>query len=168
MNERIVKFRLVTYFDEVDNQVTPGGDTILVERTASMGQKISLRPKDEERLDSLGALYTDEEAKMIEDGTYKGSDAAVLSTFRGGLRPLAPDDAVSGAVGEGDPATMDAVALGQYIRDNRLNAEKTVALAGDDEESIQRVIDAENIATENSPRVTVLEPLEKRLADLPA
>jgi len=41
--------------------------------------------------------------------------------------------------------------------------DSTVALAGDDEESIQKVLDAENIATENEPRKGVLDRLEAKL-----
>jgi hypothetical protein len=163
MTERIVKFRLVTYFDEVPNQVTPQGENVLVERTASLGEKIALREADEKRLDSLGALYTEDEAKAIEEGKYQGVDAALLAASRGGVRPQGQ---IQPADGEGEASAMDAAELAQYIRENRLNIGETVALAGEDAESIQRVLDAENIATDNAPRAGVTEQLERRLAEL--
>lgn len=162
MNERIVKFRLVTFFDEVPNQVTPQGEPVLVERTASLGEKISLRPIDEKRLDSLGSLYTAEEAKAIEDGTYAGRDAGQLTAARSGRR-VAPAT-VEPADGEhGDLSSMDAEQLAEYITEHELNVEQTVALAGDDEDSINKVLDAENLATENDPRKGVVRSLEAKL-----
>lgn len=164
MAKRTVKFRLVTFFDQVANQVTPGGEDVLVERVASMGDEIELRKVDEERLDSLGALYTKDEAKAIKDGTYNGPDAPVLAAFTGGAIPAA--GTVQPADGEhGDAASMDAPALAEYIREHRLNIKDTVALAGDDPESVQKVLDAENIATDNAPRQGVLDALEPRLAE---
>jgi len=166
MNERMVKFRLVTYWDEVESNVAPNGDPVLVERTAVHGQVIELRPTDEKRLDDLGALYTDDEAKEIEAGTYKGEDADVLYASRTGLLGIPLIQPVEGETGGLDQ--MDAAALAEYINENKLNVSETVALADDtDAESIQKVLDAENIATDNSPRQGVTDALEKKLAALP-
>lgn len=166
---RIVKFRLVTYFDEVENQVTPNGETVLVERLASMGDEVDFRPADEERLDSLGALYTEDEAKAIQEGSYRGTDAGVLATFRG--TASRPTGTVTAAEGEGNPGDIDsypdAVALGEHIRDTRPNVEGTLALLPDNpsEEQIQKLYDAENIATGDSPRSGVVDKLDRLLAE---
>lgn len=160
-NDRIVKFRLVTYFEEVPNPVHPNGDTVLVERTAPLGAKVSLRAADEQRLDSLGALYTKEEAKAIEDGSYKGFDSVLLYASRGGQKPASPIQPVDGEGPQTDD--MSAEELAQYITENKLNVDDTVALAGDDEDSINKVLDAENIASENDPRVGVVNRLEAKL-----
>lgn len=163
MAKRIVKFRLITYFEEIPNQVMPNGENVLVERTASMGQEVDLRQADEDRLDSLDALYTAEEAAAIEDGSYNGFDRDTLFAARGGIRPV---PLVTAAEGEhGDFNSMDAVALGEYIKEQRLNVESTLALLPQDadEEQIQKLYDAENIALDNEPRKGVTDTLDARL-----
>lgn len=161
MAEKIIKARLFTWFEEVDSPVQPG-TKVLAERIAHFGQKIDVtNDAYVERGEQYDAFYTDEEAKAIEDGTYQGFDRDRLFAARAGLRPTAPVEAIDDE--HGDVASMDAAQLGEYIREHRLTVDKTVALAGDDEASINKVIDAENIATENEPRKGVLDRLEAKL-----
>lgn len=162
MAERIVKFRLITYFNLVDSPVNPN-EQVLVEKIGHMGQKVDInRQADLDRLDELGALYSDDEAAEIEAGTYSGPEAALLYNSRN--QTLAATPGIEAADGEhGDVAGMDAPTLAEYIKENRLNVDSTVALAGDDEGSIQKVLDAENIATENEPRKGVTDRLEAKL-----
>lgn len=166
-NERIVKFRLVTYFDEVPNQVSPLGDPVLVERYASMGEHVHLRPADEKRLDGLGALYSDEEAKAITEGTYTGADAALLASFRQGQKPPSLIQPAEGE-GSGDIREMSTEQLADYIAENNLNVQDTLALLPEDadEDDINKLLDAEGLASENDPRVGVTKTLEARLSAL--
>lgn len=164
MGERIVKFRLVTYFDEVENQVTPQGDNVLVERTASMGDRVHLRSADEKRLDSLGALYSKDEAKKIEAGTYSGPDAALLRQFMGS-GPAAPQPTIDGEGPQIDGLSADELA--DYILENKLNVDDTVGLAGEgDADLINKVYDAEIAAAQKKgadPRKGVTDRLDALL-----
>src|ERR1035437_6793343 len=118
-----------------------------------MGDKIDVnREVDLARLDSLGALYSEEETAEIEAGTYRGPESGILYSARNQPLPQLPGQGVAADGEHGDAASMDAVELAAYISEHRLNVDATVALAGEDEESIQKVLDAENIATENEPR----------------
>lgn len=162
MAERIVKFRLITYFNEVDSPVDPN-QRVLTEKIAHLGEKVDIeRDADLKRLDELGALYTDDEAKAIEDGSYNGPDRAILFAARGSQQAAPSIEPADGEHGGTDQ--MDAATLGDFIVEHKLNVDQTVALAGDDPDSIQKVLDAENIATDNEPRKGVLDRLEAKLA----
>lgn len=160
--EKIIKHRLFTWFEEVDSPVMPG-TTVLAERIAHLGEKIDI-PEGNPHLargEELGSFYTDEEAKAIEDGSYRGGDRELLFAARSGRRAAPPVAPVDGE--HGDTASMDAAQLAEYIQEHRLNVDATVALAGDDEDSINKVLDAENIHTDNDPRKGVVDRLEAKL-----
>lgn len=163
MTQKIIKHRMFTWFEEADSPVHPGG-TVLMERIPTFGQDVDItNPAYVERGESLDAFYSDEQADQIRAGKYNGPDAALLYQARhaGSTPPLfqaRPD--VQGELQVGD---MDAVELAEYIVANRLNVPSTIALAGDSEESINLVLDAENIASENDPRKGVVDALEKKL-----
>lgn len=166
MAERIVKFRLITYFDEVDNQAMPGNKT-LVERIANFGEKVDIsREVDLAKLESLGALYTEEQTEQIEAGTYRGRDSALLAGARAGIRPASVIEDLEDEGPQVDE--LSAEELGAFIREQDLNVDQTLALVGDNPtaDRVNKVIDAENIATDNQPRVTLLDPLEKLLAEV--
>jgi hypothetical protein len=159
--EVIIKDRLFTWFEETDSLVQPG-TTVLTERIAHHGEKVDItNPVYVERGKLLGSFYTDDEAAAIEAGTYRGQDAEILYNRRAGIRPQSQIEPVEG---EGfQVGAMSAEELGDYIRENKLTVDQTVALAGDDLESIEKVLDAENIATDNAPRRGVEDRLEAKM-----
>jgi hypothetical protein len=164
---RIVKFRLITWFEPVEDVTAPGGQ-VMREHIASMGEEVELPEGEEARLEKLGAFYSEEEQAAIEDGSYNGHDRFILSNFRAGKRP---EGIVTPALGEGiDTSGMDAEQLSEYIRENRLNVDQTLALLPEDasEDQINTLYDAENYASENDPRKGVTDRLEARLAALAA
>lgn len=59
------------------------------------------------------------------------------------------------------PDVDDTAALSQFIADERLNAQETVALAEGDPERAKAVLEAEKAATGQDPRKSVAEPLQK-------
>lgn len=59
------------------------------------------------------------------------------------------------------PDVDDTAALSQFIADERLNAQETVALAEGDPERARAVLEAEKAATGQDPRKSVVEPLQK-------
>lgn len=165
MAEKIIKHRLFTWFEKVDSLVQPGVE-VLAERIAHMGEKVDITNPDYiKRGEELGSFYSDDEAKAIEAGTYRGQDAEVLMRHRTGAS--LPQPLVEPLDDEG-PQTdgLSAEELAEYITSNKLNVDKTVALAGDTLESIELVLDAEGIATDNEPRVGVTRALEAKLTGL--
>lgn len=174
MTERIIKARLVTFWEENDSSVMPG-QKVLTERIAHLGQKVDIpRDVDVKRLEDLGALYTEDEEKAIEAGTYDGFDAATLARARGG--DFTGPAVVQPADGEhgGDVASMSAPDIAAIINPSKfgndgakLTIPETLSLVPEnaDSETVQKFIDAENIATDNEPRTGVVEALEKRLSE---
>lgn len=169
MATAIVKFRLATAFEEVEDPNAPSGKNLL-ERVFSMGDEIDeadVSAASFARLKDLGALYTDEEADQIRNGTYRGADAEILYRFRN--QSPAPESTTSPALGEGatiDVSSADAEQIAEHITENKLNVQETVALAGDnpDLDTIEKVLDAEAIASDNSPRKGVTDALEAKMA----
>ena len=163
-NEKIIKIRLFTWFENVDSAVDPSVKD-RVERISHMGERVEINDDwSLQRGEDLDAFFSDEEAQKIVDGTYKGPLADLLANQAthgtGQTPPL-----VTAAEGEhGDAAGMSSEEMADYIKENKLNVSETVALAGDDEDSINKVLDAENIATNNDPRKGVVDHLEAKLA----
>lgn len=163
--ERIVKFRLITYFDEVDNPAMPGTST-LVERIASLGEKVDVtRDVDLKRLDSLGALYTEEETAAIEDGSYRGYDRGILENARAGLKPQGVIEDIEGEGAQIDDLSTEDLAT--HIKEQDLTVDQTLELVGPNPtvDRVNKVLDAENLATENQPRVTLVDALNKLAAE---
>src|SRR4051794_33303967 len=122
---RIVKFRLITWFETVDDPTAPGGQ-VMREKIASMGDEVEVPESEETRLDKLGAFYTAEEQAAIEDGSYNGHDRYTLANFRAGKKP---EGLITPALGEGfDIGSMQADEVADYIRENRLTVDQTLAL----------------------------------------
>lgn len=163
MAKKIIKHRLFTWFEETDNPFQPGGPSVLTERIAHLGEEVDItNPVYVQRGEDLGSFYSDEEAAQIKDGTYRGASAEAVFRARAGI---AATNQIEPADDEGfqtDALTVDELA--DYIRENKLNVDQTVSLAGDTIESVEKVLDAENIATDNEPRKGVTERLEVKLA----
>lgn len=161
MAPKIIKHRLFTWFEEVDSPVQPG-TTVLAERIAHHGEEVDVTNDAHiRRGEELNAFYTDEEADAIRAGTYRGQDAEILYRRRAGITPQPQIEAIDD---EGPQTqTLTTEELADYIKENNLSADQTVNLAGDDLESIERVLDAENIATDNDPRPDVVHHLEAKM-----
>lgn len=165
MSERIVKYRLITFFTDEEDPTAPGG-MVRREHVAHLGQKVEIPDSEIERLErtSPGSLYTEEEEKAIEAGEYTGFDRHTLAAARAGVRPQSRIEPVDG---EGaDVSGMDAEQLGEYIKENKLTVAQTLALLPEDadEDTINRLYDAEGYATENEPRKGVTDTLDAKLA----
>lgn len=161
----IIRHRLVTWFEEVEDKFAPGGINHR-EHLAHKGDEVEIPDNEAERIRSVNTdydppFYSEDDADAIRNGTYNGPDAALLYAARGGQRP---QGTIQPAEGEhGDLSSMDAADVAEYIKENRLNVDDTVALAGDDEDGINKILDAENIATNNDPRKGVVDRLEAKL-----
>jgi hypothetical protein len=165
MSEKIIKHRLFTWFEEVDSPVMPG-TTVLAERIAHFGEKVDItNPAYIKRGEELDSFYTDKEAKEIEKGTYRGTESTLLYAARSGTLQ-APTPLIEPIEGEhGGLDSMSTEQLAEYMVDNKLTVDQTLALlpAEPTEDEINKLLDAENLASENEPRASVTKALEAKL-----
>lgn len=166
MAVKIIKHRLFSWFEEVDSPVH-SDERVLTERIAHLGQEIDItNPAFVKRGEELGSFYTDAEAKQIREGTYRGEDADVLYRHRSGQLAAPQVESVEGEGPQVDNLSTEE--LGDYIFENKLNVDQTVALAGDTLESIEKVLDAENLVSDNEPRKGVTDRLEAKMKAITA
>lgn len=165
MPEVMIKHLLVTWFRNEESAVNPD-ETVRLEKINRIGDVVDIDDEPSyKRLEELGSFFTDDERKAIEEGTYQGPGAAQVYAARGDTS-YAPRPMIEAAEGEGRQVdNLDSEELAEYIKTNKLTVEQTVALAGDDADSINKVLDAENIATDNDPRRGVESALEAKLAN---
>jgi len=163
MPEVIVKHRLITWFRNEPSAVNPD-ETVRLEKINTIGEKVDIDDESSyNRLVELDAVYTDETVQEIEDETFKGEGAAAVYAARGVT--ASPPPLIEAAEGEGRQVDdLSVEELAEYITANSLTVDETVSLAGDDVDSINRVLDAENLATDNDPRKGVEKALEAKLA----
>lgn len=167
-NQRIIKVRLFTWFRNQESPAVPG-EQVRMEMISHMGDDVVI--DDEASLargEELGAFYSDEEADQIRNGTYSGSDAAILEHVSGNKQLPAGNAEVTDLEGEGPQTeTLSSEELGEYINENKLNVDKTVSLATEgNADSINKVLDAEDHAARlrgNDPRNGVVDRLEAML-----
>jgi len=170
MAEKMIRFLQFSYGKVVDNPLYhEGGDqpeTLLKEETARVGEVHDItRPYDLARGEELGAFFSDDERKAIEDGSYRGPDAPALVQARRAaaeavVQPLADESGASA-----DISDMSSEQVADLIVEQKLTVPQTVDLAdASDVDSINKVLDAEDLASENEPRAGVTKALEARLA----
>jgi hypothetical protein len=144
MDERIVKVLGFTYAKKRESQYAPG--TFIVEHAfANRGDTIdfdSLDSIDKERADQHDVFYSKEEAKRIQDGlpptSAAGPDQEEIV--------LGPDSSVDD--------------LAEWIKDDGPTVDEVLELA-DTPEMAQKLLEAENKATGNEPRVGLVKGLEQ-------
>jgi hypothetical protein len=167
--EKTIKFLLFTYGKEVDNPLyIKGGDqpeTVLQEGLARLGETVDItRPYDLARGEELGAFFSDEDVKAIEEGTYRGPDAPAVAQARLAMAQTTIQP-IEGEGASANIADMSTEEVAELIKNEKLNVNDTIALADEnDVDSINKVLDAEVIATDSEPRVGVEKGLEAKLS----
>lgn len=173
-NKRRIKFRLFHYYEER----TTLGQLTLVEKQAFFGEVVEIpREEDIARGEELGAFYTAEEEKQIKAGTYRGPDWETLAAgpmtpaftpeeeaARAGVGMEASEEGKTEEIagnGEFDAATASSEEVAEHIKANSLTVPETVALAGGNPDLAEKIIEAENMASENDPRAGVVGAMEK-------
>lgn len=172
MAEKIIKHLLFTWFQNVPDQHDPSGNPVRVEKLAYLGQKVDVNDEVSlQRGEELGAFYTDDEAKAIEDGSYDGVDAEHVFRARANSgitqAPSAPPQITSGdSTASVNFSELSSEELGDYIHENRLSVSDTKALLPEDasDADINKLWDAEVHATDNAPRKGVTDYLDTKLA----
>jgi hypothetical protein len=99
----------------------------------------------------------------VKTGGSRANGSLTADEVRAALRakrdaPAAPVDPVVANAPEATGANVNALAA--YITAQSLTPEQTVAIAGDDAERAQAVLDAENLVTASDPRAQVAEALQ--------
>lgn len=136
------------------------GDEQLARETAALGLTVPSSSADPDR-----PLRTD--FINVLEAYERGETAGVgVSSVPGGIAVGGANvtPGVAQAVGsdsEIDVAGSSVEDIAAYLEAEKPNAAETVALAGDDPELAQKVLDAEKAAQGGDPRVTVQEPLQK-------
>jgi len=171
MAEKMIKHLLFSYGQERDNPMYIEGEEgvparILVEGVAQIGDVVDVtRQYDIVRGEEAGAFFSDEERAEIEDGTYEGELLAALQAhgYLGGREAYTgpPQPAALPAAGTIDVSTASAEEIAEYISANKPNVAETVAMAQNNPDYAEKVLDAEVIATESDPRAGVENALNK-------
>jgi len=140
---RVVKHLLFPYFEETESDSMPGVN-VFAERVAKRGQVISvdeIREADLKKGERLGSFFNDEElAEMERIADSGGNPMEVNTTF--------------------DASEMGEHEIAEHIEENKLSVQDTVALAGSDPDTAQRVLEAESIAQGGDSRKGVVAGLE--------
>jgi hypothetical protein len=140
---RVVKHLLFPYFVIGEHPMIPGQE-IYEEKTARRGEEVpvsDLRKMDLEKGERLGSFFNDEELKAMERIGDAGGDIDLVNS---GFN--------ASEAGEHE--------IAEHITSNKLNVDDTVALAGGDVETAQRVLEAESIASGGDSRKGVVAGLE--------
>ena len=168
--EKQIKFRLFHYYEEGPDP-TDDSKKVLREKVASFGQIVDIeREEDIERGERLGAFYSDEEKDAIAEGSFRGPGAEELRSnagLPGGQTGEGTVEPVDGEVP--DISDMSSEEVAQIISEGNggrgLNVNETIALAQNDAELAEKVLDAETIASESDPRAGVEKALEKIMSE---
>ena len=155
MAERTVKFLSIRYAVEEEHPFQINGDgTPLMQlklKTAQFGEKVDI-PRDEDlrRLEHFGAIATEEEQADL--------DAKADQTA---LEQLGTEESSGGE----DLSGKSAEDLATWIDETKPTVNDMLQAAHDDPDLAERLLDAENLATNNDPRAGVVNGLEKIMAD---
>jgi len=140
---RVVKHLLYSALVDVPNPSNPD-QTVRVEKVYRQGETVppeELNDYNLERGERLGSFYTDEE---LENEAH--------------LAPPGPPAAAP----PGEQPSFDEMGeseLADYIMQNKPNVGDTVAMAQNNPDTAQRLLEAEHIATDGEPRAGVVKGL---------
>jgi len=144
---RVVKHLLFPYFIEGESPMQPGLN-VFYEKIAKRGDELDvddLRDADLEKGERLGSFFNDEELKQIRRAEASG-----------GSLESADVDFDASEAGEHE--------IAEYITEQRLTVDETVALSGGDPVVAQRILEAESVASGGDSRKGVVAGLEAVIA----
>jgi hypothetical protein len=143
---RVVKHLLFPYFIEGESAMQPGL-MVFYEKIAKRGEEIDiseLREADLEKGERLGSFFNDDEMRQIARAGVEGNLEAAGVGF--------------------DASEAGEHEIAEYITENRLTVDETVALSGGDPVVAQRVLEAESVASGGDSRKGVVAGLEAVIA----
>lgn len=152
MAEKTVKIKhgLFYYHEPVMRIVGGEEKSVLVERLAFHGEEVTLtRDADIERGNEVGAFFTDEELKQMEEASAPPSPDENPEETTRDPKELDDEDLVDWLMG-----------TGEFDGHKKPTAAEVVDAIGDDAEFGERVLDAEETASGGNPRKAVVEHVE--------
>ena len=148
-DSRTVKDLLYTYHVVSPSPMIPG-EEVIVEKTARRGESIPLEELGTYYLargEQLGSFFTDDELEAMQQ---QGIDpTAPAGTVPEAIQPA------EGEGGGGNFAELGTHEMAEYLEQNQPNVDETLALVEGDPEAAKRLLEAENIVTDNDPRAGV-------------
>lgn len=138
LKERTIKHRAFRYFDEVPDPVHPD-KTILRQRFAQRGATVKLRPEDIRRGEEHGAFG---------DPNASGNGEAATE-----------------AAGGFDAAAANTGQIVEWLESEKPTIPQTIAAAGDDATTAEKILDAEYQVTGRDARAGAVEGLERIIGD---
>lgn len=165
--KRVVGVLSAIYFRQDEDPIS--GEIRRGPVTATFGQEIELVPSEVKRLEQNGALLPEgvkpedaprhHEAKLDR---YRAERGDVEALARHQARVEQHRASQGGIVNvELDVENLTVTELAERIKDQKPNATDTVALAESDPRKAEKVLEAERVATGNSPRQGVESELQK-------
>lgn len=170
-SDRVVGVLSAIYFAPSTDLVT--GEPTQKVLTALQGETVSLSASEETRLERNGALLP-KGATSEQAAEHAQAKVDAFRGQRGDQEALARHQArveAHAQSGDADVVNVDAAAgsssvadLAEWLKEAKPNVDDTVALAEDDPELAQKVLDAETAATGGKPRQGVVDKLERIVA----
>lgn len=139
MPKAVIKIRAFPYYEDVVNPLTDKKEK--TERVARRGQEVDLSDADFERAQRFDAIVKEGESADPDDGDL----------------PQFPGD-----------VTIEAASVEQlsnWIKREKPTVDEVVQEADDDTENARKLIEAENHATGQQPRSTLVERLQEIVSD---
>jgi len=140
-----VKVRAFVWHDVQDNPYNTD-QKVVIPKVSVRGDELDpedLSPYDRDRAERHGVFYTEEELERAETGSVDENG-----------------EFVEKEVGE-----MSAEELATWIKEDEPTVNDLLELAGDDPSQAQKILEAENIATSNDPRKSLVAGLTKVIGD---
>lgn len=164
-DSRTVKHLMFTYHVIAPSPMIPG-EEVIMERTARQGDVIDL---DElgtyylHRGEALDAFFTDDELARYNRGEPiyalpPGETADVLPGGQGAIEPAEFE-------GTGVFAEMGSHEMVAYMEEHKPSIDQLSELINNDPDAARRLLEAENIVTDEDPRVDVEKLVQKVIKD---
>jgi hypothetical protein len=148
---RVIKTLMFPYMVIAPNPSVIGQE-ILVEKVASRGDIVSV--------DQIGLHYL---AKGERPDVQAFYTTAELESLQGAATPQNPTGEAP-AGGDGIPGNfneLSAQEMSVIIEEQKPTTNELLSAVGNDKDAAQRLLDAENIATDNDPRAGVRKGVER-------
>ena len=168
---RIVKDLMFVYHVLEPNPMLPGAGDIVAERTATTGQAVDveeLGPLYLEKGERLGSFFTDAELRALRPAQVRDIFQRAGGIHESIKELVGASHATSGDEAEAEDkefSLMSSHELAEYMEENKPTVAETVAMADGDPEAAKRILEAEDIVTDNDPRQGVIDGLSRIIGE---
>lgn len=141
-HEVTIKIRAFPYYVDIEDPVT--GNTVRQERLGTRGDTVRLSDVDFRRAERFNAIETPQDQSLQEATTPEGARAEDVGAF------------------SVETATVEQLA--EWIKTDKPTVEDVVGSANEDPDVASRLLEAENLATGQQPRSTLVRELQTVIA----